>query len=763
MPAAGEHQFSRLNVVLAGNGSGKSTLCDVFRSLSTGVGAYIQGRTRLDGGGLPEVFVACQVGGQPQVARFQNGNWAATPRPIIHVFDERFVADNVLVGHHISVEQRRNLYGLVIGDAAIALQQAVADAELALNRATEIERAARMRLEQHLPAGQTIESFRIVAAVENAGTELANARAALDAATQAAGRVLAIRRRPPLVPIPFSELPGELPATMSSTLDDATAAAEQAIRRHLAEHSNGLGIEWISEGHRAARNQSCPHCGRDMGGLEILRAYNAFFSGELQRQARARDELGAAINRLWGDVARSRIREIFTAHETEREWWRAGAGYEFELPHGPSCDEVLAAHQAVHTALVDALARKNASPSVAVQLSDAEHQALNAWLAIAGRVAAYNEGIALIDAELNRRKEVVQNLDLRPVRENVLRLDLANKRHQQPVIDAYTAFDAAVREKAEAQRNKQRSNDSLRNETNAMFAQYGDRINTLLRLFAVDFRLVAGGGTNESFVSFAGGAPSGQLAVEILGQKVSSSPDDAADPARASLANTLSGGDRSALALAFFIAKVEREPRLAEAVIAFDDPFHSQDRSRQQRTIEQIRGIAERARQCFVFSHDIDFARALAAGHGPQARTYCLDALDTHTTLQSKELPMPPSRAYETKYKTLTEFLEQPERFAGHLNSVAGALRTVLEEYLQLKFPCRWEHGVDWLGTMIGKIRTAPAGDPLVSCAHLVTDLSQVNDYSQRFHHRSTGATADVPEARELRTYVEQTLRIIHR
>lgn len=64
---------------------------------------------------------------------------------------------------------------------------------------------------------------------------------------------------------------------------------------------------------------------------------------------------------------------------------------------------------------------------------------------------------------------------------------------------------------------------------------------------------------------------------------------------------------------------------------------------------------------------------------------------------------------------------------------------------------------------MIKKIREATGGSPLVGCQGLVEELSQVNEYSQRFHHRSTGATGDIPDARELISYVEQTLSVIHR
>jgi len=96
------------------------------------------------------------------------------------------------------------------------------------------------------------------------------------------------------------------------------------------------------------------------------------------------------------------------------------------------------------------------------------------------------------------------------------------------------------------------------------------------------------------------------------------------------------------------------------------------------------------------------------------------------------------------------------------LNTIAGTLRTILEEYLQLKFPLRWINKDYWFGTMIEAIRGATGDDPLVQCKRLENDLISVNEYSKRFHHRTTGATADVPDAQELVTYAKQTLRIIH-
>jgi wobble nucleotide-excising tRNase len=499
-----------------------------------------------------------------------------------------------------------------------------------------------------------------------------------------------------------------------------------------------------------------------MTGLDILHAYNAFFSGELQAQEQARSTLRTATTQAFGEEARNRIRETLTSHATERTWWADAAEFAFTLPFDLDLASILTAHEAAYQAIIGVLDRKQGNPGNATTLSPTEQQTFDAWEGMAATVAKYNAGLQAINVTLAQKQAEAGTTDLAPLQEALASLEASRKRHQQEVVDAYAAHDAAVRAKADAQRAKQAANDALRDQANALLADYGGRINELLELFTANFRIVCGG-NNNNYVTFGGGQPSGQLAIEILGRKIASSPTDAADPGRPSLANTLSGGDRSALALAFFLAMVEQEPDLPDSIVVFDDPFHSQDRSRQSRTIERIHALARITRQCFVFSHDLDFARAVAPIHGVRTRTFKLDPLTDRIALECKELDMLPSRAYETKYSLLIDFITHPENYGAHLNAIAGTLRTILEEYLQLKFPLRWEAGVDWLGIMIGKIRVATGDDPLVRCQGLVDDITDVNNYSQRFHHRTTGATADIPDARELVTYAKQTLLIIHR
>ena len=76
------------------------------------------------------------------------------------VYDDRFVADNVLIGHSIAVEQRRNLYGLALGTQGRLLKEAVDTAERELGAATAALSMARAALAPLVSAGLMVDTFR---------------------------------------------------------------------------------------------------------------------------------------------------------------------------------------------------------------------------------------------------------------------------------------------------------------------------------------------------------------------------------------------------------------------------------------------------------------------------------------------------------------------------------------------------------------------------------------------------------------------------
>lgn len=724
----------------------------MFRSLDTGNPAYVIGRKKLGSDIQPEIVFSLEGG---QTTRFQDEQWHGRDNcPPIHVYDDRFVAENVFIGHHISVNQRRNLYGLVIGDQAIELKQAVDTAEQQLNKSTTELNTTRDNLARLIPTGHTIESFRNLVIEDDIETTIAEVTKELRLAEQAKTKVEAIRSRRSLAILPIAAVPETLESVLNSTLDTAALAAEEKIKEHLVNTSKGLPISWAKQGFEFQAGTTCPHCGQDMQGLDILEAYRSFFSGELQKQEQLWESIKSTVRSAFGDAAQNQLRQILTSHETERDWWKDAVGYELVLPEIGGIESMLDILQGAYQAIKSALERKEANPGSEISLTTEELARIDSWRERASELIDYNEALNAINSKIQNRQVNAGVIDLTPLQQKFSDLNVRKKRHEQETIDAYAAYDTATSQKATAQQEKQRANEALREQSNQMFERYGSRINELLTLFGADFQIVSDG------VTFRGG-PSWQIAIELGGVRVSATPEAASDPAQTSLANTLSGGDRSALAFAYFLAQVEMASDADQSIVIFDDPYHNQDRSRRQCTIERIHHLTGLANQCFVFSHNLDFARTVEKCSGTPTKTFIINPLIDPAILESKSLPPLPSQAHEKNYHRLHSYMENPANHLQHLKEVADTLRVILEEYLRLKFPKSWEEN-DWLGDMIRKIREAEAGTPLNHCQPIAEELRNINTYSRRFHHGASGETADEPDPRELKTFVDRTLKVIH-
>ena len=745
--------FSNLNVIYAPNSCGKSTLCDVFRSLTTGNPSYILGRKKLKSTTQPEIIFLLEGG---QTTQFKNNQWYNHDLCLpIHIYDERFVAENVFVGHHISIDQRRNLYGLVMGDQAIELQQSVSNSEEQLTKATNELKTTQTILTSLIPDGYNIESFRNIGTIDNVDTKITDAKIELRTAVQTKSKADAILARKILSTLPIAQVPETLATVLSSTFDTATLAAEEKIKEHLANSSKGLPIDWVKQGYESQNGTICPHCGQEMDGLAILESYHSYFSGELQAQEHLREFTKVDIYRAFGETAQNRLSQLLISHATEQSWWKDVAEYVFTLPNIGNNEDIISLLEDAYQVFDSALGRKQVNPGSKIVFTENELSTIDAWNKKAIELQTYNEALNVINTDLQSQKTKVGEINLTIIQQLLSQLMSIKKRFEQETIDVFKAYDAAVNQQSLAQKAKQQANGALREHSKILFDQYGKRINELLKLFGVNFEIINDG------VSFRGGPPSGQLAIKLCGERVSDTPESASDPSQASFSNTLSGGDRSALALSFFLAKTEMASDVDKSIVVFDDPYFSQDRSRRQCTIGRINHLAGLAKQCFVFSHDLDFAHSVERCFGNQTKTFIIDPLIDPSILKAQQLPSLPSQTYLKSYQLLSSYLECPAEQLQHLKEVAATLRTILEDYFRIKFPKAWEEK-DWLGEMIRKIREAQTGMPLFYCQSLVEELSLINKYSSPFHHGGTGSEADEPEVIELNTFVQRTLNVIH-
>ncbi|MCY4238828.1 MAG: hypothetical protein OXC93_10840 [Rhodospirillaceae bacterium] len=235
--ASGDVSLKAQNLVFAENGRGKTTLCAILRSLQSGDPAHIQGRKTLGYCDEPEVHILTADG----PVKFTDGTWDADMHELA-VFDGTYISENVHDGDAIDTEQRRNLYRVIIGSQGVTLARRVEALDAALREITGAINTARAAVRRHAPEGMSADSLVALAEDDHIDAKITDKQSELEAAKNADK----IKQRHGLRTASLPELPGELSAALSKTIEGIAKDAEQRVTVHMREqtHRADNHLQW---------------------------------------------------------------------------------------------------------------------------------------------------------------------------------------------------------------------------------------------------------------------------------------------------------------------------------------------------------------------------------------------------------------------------------------------------------------------------------------------------------------------------------------
>ncbi|MBI9055956.1 MAG: AAA family ATPase [Bacteroidales bacterium] len=225
---------------------------------------------------------------------------------------------------------------------------------------------------------------------------------------------------------------------------------------------------------------------------------------------------------------------------------------------------------------------------------------------------------------------------------------------------------------------------------------------------------------------------------------------------------SLSEGDKSAIALAFFLAKVNMTSKLEERIIVFDDPISSFDHSRRSSTINQLIKLSEKAKQLIVLTHDIYFARDIK-NRLKQAETKSLKIINSPASslIREHDIDAETLSGIFKDISVLKNYIDNGVSSELEKREVIRCIRPIIEGVIRIKFFTDVLPS-EWLGDVIGKTRNSVESEPLSRLKPILNDLIEINDYSKSFHHSDpTNPWGDIINDEELRIYVSRTLELI--
>lgn len=738
--AVGDVELKRYNLFFAENGRGKTTLCAILRSLQSGNAAHVLGRTTLGSTDAPEIRILSD--GATLV--FSAGAWSNTVADIA-IFDSTFISENVFSGDSVDIDHKRSLYCVIVGKEGVAVARQIEALDAASRaKAAEIkEKAAPIQV--HVPKTMTLDAF--LALKEDAGVneKITAKEKELEAIRQADQ----IKARAALSTLTLPALPTGFQELLAKSVEGIAEDAGQRVANQIQAHAmHARGETWLSEGLGYVNGDTCPFCGQVLTpAATLLAAYKAYFSAAYNELRTAIGAMRAAIDTALGDKQVAQFEKTLDQNVAGVEFWSKFCDITAPVLQNGAGEKLRSLRQAA-LALLD---RKAAAPLEHVAPDAPFTGAATEAADMAQALATYNQAVAAANTIINTKKTATGAADIRTVETALAALRLTKKRHEPEVKKACDEYRKAQAEKTKIEGEKAAVKKKLDDYTEKVIGKYEQTINRFLDDFNAGFRIT------ETKHAYPGGVASSSYQILINSTPVELG-DDKTPLDKPSFRNTLSSGDKSTLALAFFLAQLEHDPDKASKIVVFDDPFNSQDSFRKDCTVQKIKKCGQTCAQVLVLSHDVSFLKRIWDRLDKQpADRKCLEMTrigQRNTTVCEWDIEKATQDQFKADRLALANYYQANE---GNPRDVVQKIRPVVETY------SRYLGGgliadADTLGTIVAKIRGAGAAHQLFD---ICDDLEELNDYTKRYHHgeNQNAATEPISDT-ELHGYVKRTLDI---
>ncbi|MEM6318079.1 MAG: AAA family ATPase [Bacteroidota bacterium] len=581
--------FKQYNLIYGENGSGKTTLTHILRSLK-GADDFLLKKKSFNYFDSPEVIIQTQ-GLTTSGLNYQAFKWQQH-FPAIEIFDVHFINNNIYTGLEIQNDHKKKLFEIILGDEGVRLKNKIQEIKVRIRNGNKIVRASSRTLEEQINQAFTALAYANLSADEEVQEKLKWKEKELELAVNHQ----LIEQKPTLSPLPTITLPFDL-TIAKSVLQQSMEAISTDYLDQLLVHKKQLKFEkaeeWLQQGFFHKYDDKCPFCLQKMdNNLAILKAYQHYFNKSYQQHLRDSHQLNTSLVNFNLAAILLQIENTITVNHRLVDFWKS---YIEKTPELPSITSETTLLLAAFGKLKTLLDQKSRNPMQAIPTDDLK-EFENIFKQVTNKIAEINESINRYNDSIESMK-AHSNTNVAGIEKELNELKAIAKRAEPDIAEhcmlllKYTAAITQLKRQNEAKKSE------LNVYKNNVFHSYLTILNRHLKHFAPYLslqKLTSGylGSSTEPVVKFA---------LCINGKEVLHKEKEN----RISMKYALSEGDKNALALAFFLAKLETDRQLSKKIIVFDDTVSNFDRNRQSKLLNQLIHFGQKSRQLFFLTHDL--------------------------------------------------------------------------------------------------------------------------------------------------------------
>ena len=746
-----ENDFGKLNLIYGRNGAGKSTLTKILDLINKRDIAKIKKLAPLETEKEP-LFNFIVKGKNITLTTLDQA-------PEFHIFNQDFVDENLYSSNGVESSQLVNYYDFCLGKVSVDKQKEVDKLKSEITTLTTLMQPLEAKLKSQF-GNKTIEQIRKIKFQENIDLEIDK----LNEKLHDQKSVNLYRQRKRLTLLSFVT-PSFDKNIFESKLEKISQVAQQKVTQHMSEHLKKEDEHWIKDGlDLVTDTNSCPFCAQNLNNSPIFSFYSEFIT-ESYKQACDDFELKKYPNfEKQAYEIGIRIDELKVIIVTNIDLMQIWADRIETLDFTYELKALENAYKLFFHEVRNLIEKKE--KDILVNVNFDKFDQLLKVVYEESNFTDYNDKVSLFNQRVDEYLATLSKDESKDINQKITDLRFSKLRFSNEVISDLDNFSQYKIDKDAKTKSMTELRDLVLEEQQILIEKYKDGINELLKKFNSMIRLSKFEKDNKGHR----GASRISYGITFLDQELSILSHN-----EIIFDRVLSSGDKSALALAFFLSKFKDE-NFEPSIIFFDDPMSSLDEHRRMATIQEIQYLVEREFQAFVLSHDPFFLSDInklsaiskfAKCYEVETRLIDFDPLDANSNkVCNSKLVVRQNfdsyvlHSYYQEYYKLWDFVHagKEEQKA----EIARSLRPILEAYLRFLFPKTFTEDL-WLGNMITMIREEKnVKSPLFDKNQRLAEIQSINEFSKTYHHADGFDTCiQGIDFSTLHGYAKDTLRFI--
>ncbi|EHH7213812.1 AAA family ATPase [Escherichia coli] len=757
-----DHGFGLLNLIYGNNGAGKSTICKVLNILNGKDCSLLERLKSIECNANDKIdfnflFVENEKPKSITSKNIEELKWN------FKVFNQEFIDNNVYAGSKVASSNLKNYHDFCLGDASVEKQNEInllkIENETNINLANVIKQKVESKFNSNMDLKSVIKikskkKFDVEAELENLNKKL------IDISDVS---IIKLRPKPkrisyakPVIDLKFFDI----------SLDSISKEAKIKVDAHIAEHLKERDVAWLESGVALITDkENCPFCAQPLSKSPIYSMFTDFLGNEYDNAVSKfeSDSSSAYLKLSQKCKDLDGIKNIIESNEIAINTWRDKVQLEnlnYDNNSIVECfyDLLAELDSAVQQKLKDIFQPVDFS---ALELKfDALFNQIDFDI--------YNQNIDKLNDVIDDYLLTLDKESIDDVKRSILDAENYKLKHQEDTLSDLATYASYEKKRKDNEAKIKSLREEIATEQEELISKHKTEINNLLIGFNSNIRIVEINRDNKA----GGGNTRFKFKIAFLGKELSLENEE---ESKFLLTEAMSMGDKSALALAFFLSKFKSKVNEND-IIVFDDPMSSLDSHRRNKTIVELSEILSKGTQVFVFSHDATFLTDMKKYSGNASFTKCYELsvnisdlneydINSSKVFKSKiiyknDFDSYVKHSYELEYKTLHAFVKCPTEEMKV--ATARLIRPILEAYMRMHLPNHFTEG-HWLGEMISLIRgETDINSPLYDSSNCLDKIAQINDFSKNYHH-ADGFDTKIRElnVQELHVVAKDTLLFI--